>query len=448
MAHKSIRSRMTLLFTISIFGIMLFLTFTLAGVVNSFQESQARELLASAEKKLLRELNPVQGKLDIAELKEQEKDLAFDHLRLRVSDKNGKIFFPETAALRTDVLAPDKGYRSSTLTVGDNKLLIYMSWGRQTELYAGYLFIFVLMTFFVTIASAAGAWILIGRTLSPIDKLAQQASSVSANLSDIRLVSPSKDAEMTRLVDTLNGLLERISDDSLVKSRFYAAASHELRTPLQALSGHLELSLTRPRSKEEYHEVVEEANAQAQRLSRLVSDLLQLNQLEAVRSSPVEKVDLAEICSTRLIELRQSICDKNLTVSLDLPGEVAQLATRNYLETLIRNLLENAVKYCDAGGSMSIALETVDGKRRLSISNSFTATTLLKNQYSFEPFFRLDSSRNSSTGGNGLGLAICKSICDASGWIICMKRTESAVIATVSFEKLVLSTPEDEISGC
>ena len=439
---------MTLLFTISIFGIMLFLTFTLAGVVNSFQESQARELLASAEKKLLRELNPVQGKLDIAELKEQEKDLAFDHLRLQVTDKDGKIIFPEGNDLRPRIFALDKGYRSSTLTVGENKLLIYMSWGHQNELYAEYLFVFVLMTFIVTIASAVGAWILIGRTLSPIDKLAQQASSVSANLSDIRLVAPSKDAEMTRLVDTLNGLLERISEDALVKSRFYAAASHELRTPLQALSGHLELSLTRPRSREEYHEVVEEASAQAQRLSRLVSDLLQLNQLEAGRSTPIEKVDLTEICANRLGELRQSIADKKLTVSIDLPKEVSQLATRNYLETLVRNLLENAVKYCDAGGQVAISFETVNGKRRLSISNSFTATTPVEIQYSFEPFFRPDSSRNSSTGGNGLGLAICKSICEASGWTMDMKQTGAKVIATVSFETLVLLTQEDEMSGC
>lgn len=448
MARKSIRSRMTLLFTLSIFGIMLFLTFTLAGVVNSFQESQARELLASAEKKLLREMNPVQGKLDIAELKEQEKDLAFDHLRLRVTDKDGKIIFPESAEIRPRILALDKGYRSSTLTVGENRLLIYMSWGHQTELYAEYLFVFMLMSFIVTIASAAGAWILIGRTLSPIDKLAQQASAASANLSKIRLSAPSKDAEVTRLVDTLNGLLDRISDDAAAKGRFYAAASHELRTPLQALSGHLELSLTRPRTQKEYHAVVEEANAQAQRLSRLVSDLLQLNQLEAGRSIPVEKVDLAEICTSRLKELQQSIEDKKLTVSIDLPAEIPQLATRNYLETLLRNLLENAVKYCAEAGRVSITLETVSGERRLSISNSFKETSHFENHDSFEPFTRLDPSRNASTGGNGLGLAICKSICDASGWDICMKRTESAVIATVSFEKLMLRTPEDEMSGC
>ncbi len=432
---------MTLLFTLSIFGIMLLLTFTLADVVNSFQERQARELLASAEKKLLRELNPVQGKLNIAELKEQEKDLAFDHLRLRVSDKYGKMIFPEGRDFSPSILALDTGYRSSTLIIGSNKLLIYMSWGNQTELYAEYFVVFMLMSFIVTIASAAGAWILIGRTLSPIDKLALQASAASANLSKIRLVAPSKDAEMTRLVDTLNGLLTRISDDAAAKRRFYAAASHELRTPLQALSGHLELSLTRPRSHKEYHEVVEEANAQAQRLSRLVSDLLQLNQLDSGRSIPLEKVDLAEICACRLGELQQSITEKKLTVSIDLSAEVTQLASRNYLETLMRNLIENAVKYCDDGGHVAISLETVGEECRLSISNTFKETSPFEIHDSFEPFSRPDPSRNASTGGNGLGLAICKSICDASGWEICMKRIEGAVIVSVSFKKLMLRTP-------
>jgi signal transduction histidine kinase len=89
--------------------------------------------------------------------------------------------------------------------------------------------------------------------------------------------SPSADQEMVELVSTLNGFLHRLSESVAVQGRFYAAASHELRTPLQALSGHLGLGLSSPRSSEEYRAILQEAHRQARRLKILVQDLLLLS---------------------------------------------------------------------------------------------------------------------------------------------------------------------------
>ena len=91
---------------------------------------------------------------------------------------------------------------------------------------------------------------MVGRTLSPIDRLSRQAAAASVESLDVRLAAPSRDAEVVRLVATLNGLLQRLSDAAESRGRFYAAASHELRNPLQALLGHVEVTLDKERDRE------------------------------------------------------------------------------------------------------------------------------------------------------------------------------------------------------
>ena len=124
----------------------------------------------------------------------------------------------------------------------------------------------LLMGGLVVLVVGIGAWFVVGKTLSPIRRLAHQAANASAEKLDARLDAPSQDAEVLELVNTLNGFLTRMEETVETKGRFYAAASHELRTPLQALSGHLELALSRERSAEDYKAALEEAKKQSSRL--------------------------------------------------------------------------------------------------------------------------------------------------------------------------------------
>lgn len=303
---------------------------------------------------------------------------------------------------------------------------------------------FLALTALVIGLAGLGAWMLVGKILSPIDQLSRQASTASVDRMQVKLNPPSPDLEMIGLVDTLNGLLERLAQTSAMKGRFYAAASHELRTPLQALSGHLEVALTRSRTAEEYEDFIAEAHRQTVRLITLVKDLLLLHQLDT--SPPTEgiEVDLAGTCE-QFIDLLQPLFEvRELTVELVHSGPSEIKAFHSHAEILVRNLLENAAKYASRGTSIEVQITESPKEVRLEISNESKLAKEIDLDRIFEPFYRPDISRNSQTGGNGLGLAICQALASANGWSIQLRPKDGEVVVTVSFPKPLRGLNADE----
>lgn len=296
----------------------------------------------------------------------------------------------------------------------------------------------------IVTAAAVGTWFMVGRVLSPIRLLARQTSTATANHQTVRLQSPSQDAEMTDLVDTLNGLLDRIYQEAELKGRFYAAASHELRTPLQALSGHLELSLSRKRTVEEYEEVVKESYTQARRLISLTQSLLFLHQVDSRTDANQQAVSLSEACESALEMTYSQMSKRHLKLEESIQPNIEVMAVPSHAEVLARNLIENASKYATEGGVISIVLRTVDGQVTLEVENEFPESIKIATQNIFQPFYRDDTSRNSKTGGNGLGLAICRAITVANGWEVGIAQEGGRIKAKVNFGS---SEPKLDPSG-
>jgi signal transduction histidine kinase len=282
----------------------------------------------------------------------------------------------------------------------------------------------------VVAASAGGAWVLVGRTLQPIDALTAQALEASTDNLHVRLAAPSPDGEIERLVATFNGVLARLEETSSQRGYFYAAASHELRTPLQALTGHLEVSLSRRRNADEYREALGEAHRQAERLSSLVQELLLLNQIETGVSRPGGlPLDLADICHAEIERVRAEAQARGLELALALPTGYEIVGVWNHVIMLVRNLLENAVKYATPGGTVSLKLASDS----LVIINDFSGGEEMDAEKLMRPFYRPDASRNSQIGGNGLGLTICKAVCDANGWSLQVVSDKGQVAVEVAF---------------
>jgi signal transduction histidine kinase len=282
-------------------------------------------------------------------------------------------------------------------------------------------------------AVAGGAWFMVGKVLSPIRSLARQTSQASAEHLSVRLESPSKDVEMRDLVDTLNGLLDRVYETAEMKGRFYAAASHELRTPLQALSGHLELASSRKRTAEEYEEVVKESYKQTRRLISLVQGLLFLHQIDTNTHSSQGPVNLSESCESALEMMYPLMVSRNLKLVESFEPNVQILAVPSHAEVLARNLIENAVKYATEGGELKIVLRVEDNQILLEVTNDFPDSVKIATENVFEAFYRDDTSRNSKTGGNGLGLAICRAVSNANGWDVKLHQEGGKIRATVNF---------------
>jgi signal transduction histidine kinase len=334
----------------------------------------------------------------------------------------------DTMDVWSDLRSPD--WRVLTLDTPQGTLIGVRPWKRAQNIIRRNATVVAGVGLLVVVVTAVGAWVVVGRTLAPIDQLAHQAQAASTDQLDLNLSAPSRDREVVNLVSTLNAMLARLARTVEARGRFHAAASHELRTPVQALSGHLELALMRPRTADEYRAVIEESVQQSQRLMDLIGDLLTLNRIETGAVRPrTESIDLADACQRMLGAASQRIQARRITAVNQLPVDQSIVAPITHLEMLLRNLIENAVKYADEGGTVRL---TMNGPT-LSIFNSGTTLPPLDTEKLFEAFYRPDAARNSATGGNGLGLAICKAICDANDWTIWMEQTPDGITVRVTF---------------
>jgi signal transduction histidine kinase len=300
-----------------------------------------------------------------------------------------------------------------------------------------------------TALATVGAWLLVGRTLQPIRKLVEQAekASVSQPEGDLPglsppgplLSAPSEDVEMVELVETLNGLLQRQARTVAARSQFYATASHELRTPLQALAGHLELALARRRSVPEYEAAIREASLQTGRLVELTRDLLLLHQLESGQLSSrgggtptVVSLLAAQQRSARL--LHPIMEQRSVAVRVELSGSLVAAAPPGQVDALVRNLLENAVRYAPQGSTVEVAGGVGEGTAYFRVVN--------------EREEGARGSRSSEADRHGLGLAICRAIVEHNGWRWEWCESEGLVRVTVRFALAEILTGPDRSQEC
>ncbi len=433
----SIRARLTLQFALCIFALMLASCLLMVRYAQQQTENSADALLRNAATQVGHELPADAPALNLVELREVESDLGDNHVSLMLLNPQGSVVevSPSTSQLAQALPGSARASEWRTLAVptGAYKVVIGLPWTHTQRALDRQARTLAIFSFATGLLATLGAWVLVGRTLSPIGKLSQQARVIVGSEEQIQLKSPSQDAEVRELVQTLNDLLTRQQETIQSRGRFYAAASHELRTPLQALSGHLELALQRPRTREEYHAVVQEADTQTRRLTSLTRDLLRLHQLEGNPRPTQEPVDLAEVCTRTLRALASQAQAHGLTFNVQIADEALVSAASTHADILVRNLLENAVRYATFGGQIHLRLTMNDTAALLEIANSCDPNVDWTPEKWFEPFYRPDASRNLRTGGNGLGLAICKAVAASNDWQLSLACSAGWVTATVSF---------------
>ena len=213
-------------------------------------------------------------------------------------------------------------------------------------------------------------------------------------------------------------VLNDITDAKLAektRSEFFANASHELKTPLTAIKGFNEvISLTA--SDEKTKTLSEKIGVQVDRIVKLINDMLALSRLETEDKPTGETAELGEILESVKEELIP-LADKN-KVELTVSGGGKVKMNGRHAEELIKNLVENAVRYTDGGGHASATVEKIGGKILLTVKDDGIGISDEDKERVFERFYRADKSRSQKTGGTGLGLAIVKHICNLYGFKI------------------------------
>jgi signal transduction histidine kinase len=362
----------------------------------------------------------------------RERPLRDRNIGFVLVDNNGKIVWQSRAGLpNPSGLQPSHWYIGRAPAAG-GMLYALQSRANSHSLSEDLIPPLIALSAFTILAVAVGSWFLVGRTLQPIGQLAAQADEASAEKLYLRLEAPSEDKEVVHLVHTLNGMLTRVSDTVASKGRFYAAASHELRTPLQALGGHLETAISKQRTADEYEEFLHEAYAQSDRLSSLVQDLLLLHQLESASPEHSETADLEAICNSVLESLQPLIEAKELCLAANI-AQVTVHGRESHAQILVRNLLENATQYSTPECPIRVTLSPTKTGAKLEVFNHALTPPDWDSPQMQEPFYRADASRSSRTGGNGLGLAICRRIATANDWVMQLTNVDGGVLATVLF---------------
>ncbi|MHB1461294.1 MAG: sensor histidine kinase [Armatimonadota bacterium] len=434
MMYKSIRARLTATFSVVLAALIAVAVYGLIHYSQQAAEHNADSLLMAAAKRVIMETADPKEHFNLMKLIEEEtENLQGSGLTISIVDAHGRVIGKSQKDAPSAASAVDNSWRtySERLSSG-NTVTIAIPWNTTSDVLNSHRLTLIWLAVFILVVASAGAWLLVGRALTPISLLARQANASSADDLAISLVPPSQDYEMVELVDTLNGLLRRVTETTSAKGRFYSAASHELRTPLQALSGHLELALSRDRTTEEYKTVVGEAYGQARRLISLVRALLFLYQLDSSTSlPPQESVELVDVCNRSLSHFQPMLEERGLQIHMHTPAKADIIAPPNHIDMLVRNLVENAAKYASAQGKVVLTISVDSSAVRLEIMNDCAALSDGATVKLLEPFARLDPSRNSQTGGTGLGLAICKSLADANGWLLDIQMESGSVRAVL-----------------
>ena len=271
------------------------------------------------------------------------------------------------------------------------------------------------MTPIVLLLASLGGYWLSRRALAPVDDITTAARSISIQNLSSRLKTPQTGDQLQRLSETWNDMLDRLESAVKRLTQFTADASHELRTPIALIRTTAELTLRRERSPETYKEALQQIVLEAERTSRLIEDLLMLARADAgLPSLAMDRLELAPL--VRDVCRQGSVLAEARRVELTAEVPEAPVYVRGNdpaLRRLLLVLLDNAIKYTPAGGSVAVSLAASRSGATVSVQDTGVGIEESALPHIFERFYRADPSRNRSEGGSGLGLSIAKWIADS-----------------------------------
>ncbi|HWQ14378.1 MAG TPA: ATP-binding protein [Roseiflexaceae bacterium] len=264
----------------------------------------------------------------------------------------------------------------------------------------------------------SGSMALAERALRPVDRMVATASAI-ARARDLtqRVPMPPHRDELGRLAETFNTMLASLETAYRAQQRFVSDASHELRAPLTAIQGNLELLRRRPDiPPAERAEVLSEVEREANRLTRLVADLLALARADAGATIRRAPVDLDAVALETLRTARQLAAGQSLVLDPLEPLQVQ--GDEDRLRQLVLILLDNAIKYTPAGGQVRLGLRERDGQAEITVQDTGVGISAEDLPHIFERFYRADPARGRDPGGTGLGLPIAQWIVAQHGGAI------------------------------
>ena len=294
------------------------------------------------------------------------------------------------------------------------------------------LFIILIITVPLALMVASlGGQFLAHKALKPVDDITHTARMITSQNLNQRIVPPRVKDEISRLIETFNGMISRLDQSFRQIKQFSSDASHELKTPLTILKGEVEVMLRKERTQQEYQQTLKSNLEEINRMSQIVEDLLLLSKADTGQIKLNRgDINLTEILMEVVAQMDMLARSKRLALSAaNHPEEVHVFGDALRIRELFINLIENGIKYTEEGGSIRISLQKdfspslgnqsdrMDKERvrfaKIIVSDTGIGISKEDQEKIFNRFFRVDKARSREQGGSGLGLSICKWIVEA-----------------------------------
>ncbi|MEY2520465.1 MAG: two-component system, OmpR family, heavy metal sensor histidine kinase CusS [Verrucomicrobiota bacterium] len=265
---------------------------------------------------------------------------------------------------------------------------------------------------FGVLASAGIAFTVTKRGLRPLGEMTRSLKRVGPKRLHERLALDGWPRELQPLAHAFDEMLDRLEDSFTRLSQFSADLAHELRTPIANILGEAEVALTRPRSSDEYREVIESSVAECKRLSGIAENLLFLARAEAAEGQVHRERFDGRATAEKIAAFYEPIAEDQ-RVAISCTGEGNVEADPMLFGRALSNLVENALRFTPAGGKILISVVARSGRTEISVKDTGCGIAPEHLPRVFDRFYRADPSRSSE--GAGLGLALVKSIAELHG---------------------------------
>jgi two-component system heavy metal sensor histidine kinase CusS len=275
----------------------------------------------------------------------------------------------------------------------------------------------VWMVYLADAAACAGiGYVVARRGFRPLKQVADAMRGVRPSTLHQRINAEELPAELGQLADGFNQMARELEDAFNRLGRCCSDIAHELRTPIHNLRGEAEVALGRARSPEEYRESLGSFLEECVRLSSLIDRLLFL----ARADDPQTQIRRARLAiALELSRLREfyaaPAAEAGLSLALDADGSVVADLDRQLFQQAVGNLVENAIAYSDAGGTITLGARAERQTLFVEVQDTGRGIPAEHLPRLCDRFYRVDGARSGKTGGLGLGLAIVKSIAALHG---------------------------------
>lgn len=286
------------------------------------------------------------------------------------------------------------------------------------------------------VLSLIASWLVGSRLSKRVAKISKQVEALKPGDLDARIAPDGSDDEIGKLIESINGMLDRLQNATEAERRFVSNASHELRTPIAAVATNLDAPLSQGRFPADVEPAIRRALAANRRGSDLVQALLTLSRIQSgvIDTEDVTALQLADFIDDELAEVEEQADKRNILVTTrDVASDVQVQASKSLMDLAIGNLLRNAIMHNISSGTLDIAARQEHCAIIVTITNSTNETLPDDLMNLKQPFHRGEHSRISAEPGVGLGLSIADAACEAMGATLELDRPdEQSFRATIT----------------